>query len=48
MKLFNFSSLVAVLGFGLSGALSAQSALPDPDGKEADLSKPVQVYILMG
>jgi hypothetical protein len=22
--------------------------LPDPDGKEADMSKPVQVYILMG
>ncbi|MDB4143074.1 sialate O-acetylesterase [Akkermansiaceae bacterium] len=23
-------------------------ALPDPDGKDADMSKPVQVYILMG
>ena len=22
--------------------------LPDPDGKSADMSKPVQVYILMG
>ena len=24
------------------------AALPDPDGKDADMSKPVQVYILMG
>ena len=22
--------------------------LPDPDGEEADMSKPVQVYILLG
>jgi hypothetical protein len=27
---------------------SAGEALPDPDGKPADMSKPVQVYILMG
>lgn len=26
----------------------ADDTLPDPDGKEADMSKPVQVYILMG
>jgi hypothetical protein len=27
---------------------NAESKLPDPDGKPADMSKPVQVYILMG
>jgi len=27
---------------------SLPEVLPDPDGKEADMSKPVQVYILMG
>ncbi|MEM8667919.1 MAG: sialate O-acetylesterase [Planctomycetota bacterium] len=26
----------------------SQDAIPDPDGKPADMSKPVQVYILMG
>ena len=29
-------------------ALPAAGELPDPDGKPADMSKPVQVYILMG
>ena len=36
---------------GLSFSLvqvHAQSELPDPDGKPADMSKPVQVYILLG
>jgi hypothetical protein len=33
----------------LTGSVLAESkTLPDPDGKEADMSKPVQVYILMG
>lgn len=31
----------------VSGA-KLPDTLPDPDGKEADMSKPVQVYILMG
>ena len=31
---------------GVSGSLP--EVLPDPDGKEADMSKPVQVFILMG
>ncbi|MFK7788913.1 MAG: hypothetical protein AB8C95_05375, partial [Phycisphaeraceae bacterium] len=26
----------------------AADALPDPDGQPADMTKPVQVYILMG
>ena len=42
----------ALLGAFLlaSPTASAQDspALPDPDGKPADMSKPVQVYILMG
>ena len=32
----------------LSGITTANADLPDPDGKEADMSKPVQVYILLG
>jgi len=36
------SSNLAVL------AAEAPKALPDPDGKPADMTKPVQVYILMG
>jgi hypothetical protein len=31
-----------------AGVKALPEALPDPDGKEADMSKPVQVYILMG
>ena len=30
------------------GADEARVPLPDPDGRPADMSKPVQVYILMG
>jgi hypothetical protein len=44
-----------VLAMGLSGGWAEENAqtapkqdLPRPDGKEADMSKPVQVYILMG
>ncbi|MEZ5301993.1 MAG: sialate O-acetylesterase [Verrucomicrobiales bacterium] len=40
--------LLAAIGFAVAGSLRADDSLPDPDGKEADLSKPVQVYILMG
>ena len=29
-------------------ATEVPDPLPDPDGKSADMSKPVQVYILMG
>ena len=28
--------------------VGTQADLPDPDGKPADMSKPVQVYILRG
>lgn len=44
-------SPVAVAPVALSPAAVAAEdsiALPDPDGKSADISKPVQVYILMG
>jgi hypothetical protein len=44
--------LTALFGLFLlaAPALQAQnhSTLPDPDGKAADMSKPVQVYILLG
>lgn len=43
-------SLTALLGLVLltAHALQAEDTLPDPDGKPADMSKPVQVYILLG
>jgi hypothetical protein len=47
--------LAAVLAIGLSGAWAAENAppapkqdLPRPDDKPADMTKPVQVFILMG
>ena len=47
--------LLAVLALGLSGAWAAENAkaepkqdLPRPDGEPADMTKPVQVYILLG
>ena len=47
--------LLAVALMGISGAWAAEKVdtdskqqLPKPDGKEADMSKPVQVFILMG
>lgn len=40
---------VAVLAFhGLAAAMEIPDQLPDPDGKQPDTSKPVQVYILAG
>ncbi len=45
-------TLTALLGLSLlaAPALRAEdsSSLPDPDGKPADMGKPVQVYILLG
>ena len=48
-KLMNptLKSLLAVLTFAFILPAAAED-LPDPDGKEADMSKPVQVFILMG
>jgi len=48
-----FVSTKAAAGADASGSSSIISrplpeVLPDPDGKEADMSKPVQVFILMG
>ncbi len=36
------------LALGLWAARSVAGDLPDPDGKPADMSKPVQVFIIMG
>lgn len=40
----------ALMVMGMAGALAADmpEPLPDPDGKPADMSKPVQVFILLG
>ena len=46
-KAMKVSSLLAAMSLAVTGAASAET-LPDPDGKHADMSKPVQVYILMG
>lgn len=51
-NLLHTTTQVALIAFCAftSSLLSASAAetLPDPDGKPADMSKPVQVYILMG
>jgi hypothetical protein len=39
------STILTALSFSV---LAKDQTLPDPDGKPADMSKPVQVYILMG
>jgi hypothetical protein len=41
------ATVVAIFALSAAGA-SVPNPLPDPDGKPADMSKPVQVYILMG
>lgn len=42
-------SLAALCGLSLLAIPSLQAAdLPDPDGKPADMSKPVQVFLIMG
>ena len=38
----------AALGLAIAATASAQPALPRPDGKPADLTKPVKVFILLG
>ncbi len=42
--------LMAAMLIAVAGVSAAEKAktLPDPDGKSADMSKPVQVYILLG
>ena len=51
----NLSCLLAAALLSLASAAAAElpvvpsfPAPPKPDGKEADIGKPVQVYILMG
>jgi len=48
--LFGVVSLLAAMAILLTGVSAAEKAKtpPDPDGKPADMSKPVQVYILLG
>lgn len=47
-KAFKVSSLLAAACIGMTGVSSAESNLPDPDGKPADMTKPVQVFLVMG
>jgi hypothetical protein len=52
MKLNNLiktSGLMAAMYVGITSATFAQAQdLPDPDGKPADMTKPVKVFIIMG
>ena len=41
-------SSAAALALSITPLGQADETLPDPDGKPADMSKPVQVYILLG
>ncbi|MBA63076.1 MAG: sialate O-acetylesterase [Planctomycetaceae bacterium] len=43
-----FALLTVIALLFQSITVKAQDRLPDPDGKPADLTKPVQVYILLG
>jgi hypothetical protein len=45
LKAFPF---IAAMSLAISAASGTETPLPDPDGKPAEMSKPVQVYILMG
>jgi len=49
-RLFGVVCLLAAMAIFVTGVPAAEKAktLPDPDGKPADMSKPVQVYILLG
>ena len=46
--LSSYTSVLPGICFLLLTLSSLAESLPDPDGKEADMSKPVQVFILMG
>lgn len=45
---YHLAFLTTVVLIGSSHAAELPDPLPDPDGKPADMSKPVQVYILLG
>ncbi len=45
-KTIQFTSILLVAAFASTLTLSAE--LPDPDGKPANMSKPVKVFIIMG
>jgi len=42
------SVVLGICVFGALGLSPVEQQLPDPDGKPADMSKPVQVFILLG
>lgn len=46
-QIFVFLAMLAI-AIHLWGAAEIPEVLPDPDGKPADMSKPVKVFILMG
>lgn len=47
-KIIKTSCLLAAMSMGITGLATAQDQLPDPDGKPADMTKPVQVFLIMG
>jgi hypothetical protein len=48
IRRFAIALVMAPVIAGLLGATAAAQSLPDPDGKPANMSKPVQVFIIMG
>jgi len=47
-KLSGIACMIAVVAIGAPCVVAADQPLPNPDGKPADMTKPVQVYILLG
>ena len=43
-----YGCLLTALGIGLTSVVSAGEPMPRPDGKPANMSKPVKVFILLG
>jgi len=49
MKLKNtFIQAFTAVTAAVASTVSLSAELPDPDGKPADMSKPVKVFIIMG
>ena len=47
-QVINPCGVVAAMSLAMTAVSGAEPPLPDPDGQPADMTKPVQVYILMG
>lgn len=48
IRTFVLGSAILVAGLTIAASVDASQSLSDPDGQPADMSQPVQVYILLG